>query len=63
MSGDEIRQKILFNKERINQIYNPGIFVLQAEAADLMAEIEELQAQCQHEFKNGKCIYCDLEEK
>ncbi len=62
MTGEEIRQKILFNKERINQIYNPGIFVLQAEAAELMAENEELQAQCKHEFKNGKCIYCDLEE-
>lgn len=62
MNGKQIRQKVLFNKERINQIYNPGIFVLQQEVADLMAEIDELQEQCQHEFKDGKCIYCDIEE-
>ncbi len=62
MNGKEIRQKILFNEERIGQIYNPGIFVLQQEAAELMAEIEELQAQCEHEFKDGQCIYCGIEE-
>lgn len=63
MNGQEIKQRILFNKDRINQIYNPGIFILQEEAAQLMAEIDELQAQCEHEFENGKCIYCELEEE
>lgn len=62
MNGKEIRQKILFNKERINQIFNPGIFILQEEAAELMAEIDELQKQCNHEFEDGKCIYCGVEE-
>lgn len=63
MNREEIKQKVLFNKKRINQIFNPGIFVLQQEAMDLMAEIEDLQKQCDHDFKYGKCIYCDLEEK
>ena len=62
MTGEEIRQKILFNKARIDQIFNPGIFVLQEEATKLMEENEKLQEQCEHTFKDGVCIYCGAKE-
>ena len=63
MTGEEIREKILFNKQRIEQLFDPGIFVLQEEATKLIEENEHLQSICNHQYENGVCIYCGKEEK
>ncbi len=63
MTGEEIRDKILFNKQRIEQLFDPGIFVLQEEVAKLVEENEHLQSICNHKFENGVCIYCGKEDK
>lgn len=63
MDGNTIKEKILFNNQKIEEIFDPSIFILQEQVVKLMKENEELQAQCPHEFKDGVCIYCGLEEK
>lgn len=62
MSGEEIREKVLFNNQRIQELLDPSVFILQPEVQELLEENEELQAQCPHIFQGGKCIYCGKTE-
>lgn len=62
MSGEEIREKVLFNNQRIQELLDPSVFILQPEVQELLEENEELQAQCPHIFQEGKCIYCGKTE-
>lgn len=58
MSNEEIKKKILFNNQRINELLDPSIFVLQPEVQELLEENELLQTQCTHQFENGVCVFC-----
>ena len=62
MKGEEIREKILFNNQKIEEIFDPSIFILQEQVVKLQEENEKLRAECSHKFENGVCIYCGLEE-
>ncbi len=62
MKGEEIREKILFNNQKIEEIFDPSIFILQEQVVKLQEENEKLRAECPHKFENGVCIYCGLEE-
>ena len=62
MTKDEIRNKVLFNETKIQQLLDPSIFILQPEVQKLEKEIVELQNQCEHEFKDGICTICGKAE-
>lgn len=63
MTNYEIRDKIKQNNERIMQLINPHRFVLNSEISELLEENRKLQAECNHTFESGKCIYCGKEEE
>ena len=50
MTNEEIRNKIDTNNKIIESLLTPNIFTLNNTIADLLAENDELQAQCTHEF-------------
>lgn len=40
----------------------PGVFTLNKNIEGIYAEIASLQKQCPHEFEQGRCKNCGLEE-
>lgn len=58
----EIRKKIndlyiKLAKSAATFIYNPN------EIKEIKQEIFELQNKCNHEYQNGRCIYCKKDEE
>lgn len=62
MTGEEIRDKINFNNQKIEKLLDPSTFVLNKEIQGLMEENENLREKCKHNFQNGVCIYCGTKE-
>ena len=62
MSGQEIRKKIDSNNLEMQVLFNPSQFVLNTNVAKLIMENHKLQCECEHEFVDGVCKWCDLEE-
>lgn len=62
MTNLEIFEKIQDNKKRIEDVFDPTTFILNTEIVALEEEIKQLQAQCRHEFEDGVCKFCNLEE-
>ena len=62
MTGEEIRDKINFNNQKIQSLMDPSIFILQPEVQKYMEDNEYLKTICHHEYKNGVCIYCGQTE-
>lgn len=60
--GPTIFTLVETKKEELENLVDPGIFVLNPRAAELMAEIETLQNNCPHDFTDGVCKYCGKEE-
>lgn len=58
MTGDEIRDKINFNNQKIQSLIDPSIFILQPEVQKYMEDNEYLRSICPHKYKNDICIYC-----
>ena len=65
MSGEEIKKKIEHNNAQLELIESSSImkFILNPKAAAIIADNKKLQAECPHEFENGICIYCGVEEQ
>lgn len=63
MTNEEINQKIKANYARLEDIVTPWIFTLNNEAKKILEENQQLQEQCEHEFVEGRCVYCYKEEK
>lgn len=61
MLNKEIKEKIDFLYDEIDNNSTFGTFVLNRKIYSCLKEIEELQDMCTHEFKNGVCIYCRKE--
>lgn len=61
MNGNEIRERIVTNNEKIHEYLNK--FVLSKELNSLMEENEELRKICPHEFEDGICKYCQVLEE
>ena len=57
MSGQEIRNQIDANNERIRRALRT--FVLTDEINQLMEDNVSLRLICKHEFENGFCRFCD----
>lgn len=62
MKGEEIKDKINFNNQKIQSLMDPSVFILQPEVQKYMEENEYLKTICPHEYENGKCIYCGQEQ-
>lgn len=62
MNNQEIRKKIDENNQKLAKVFTPNSFILNNLADDIIKENERLQQQCQHEFRDGFCIYCDITE-
>lgn len=62
MSNQEIHEKIEANNDIIQSIMSPNIYTLNNTIAALIKENRELQKQCTHEFIDGYCCFCYLEE-
>lgn len=61
MTSEQIRQRIdQITKDMTAEFSNSiNTFVLNNSMIKYQKEISQLQAQCQHHFENGVCIYCD----
>jgi len=57
MNGNEIRKQIDLNNAQIRKLLDK--FVLTDEIQKLMKDNDYLRAQCNHNFVNGVCTYCD----
>lgn len=62
MTNLQIKEEIDRNNKLIQDILNPSEFTLNNTVRDLLKVNEELQAQCTHNFVDGYCEYCYLEE-
>ena len=62
MTNLEIKEKIDINNDIIRTILNPTQFTLNNTVKELLEENAELQKQCTHNFIDGYCEYCYLEE-
>lgn len=58
MTGEEIRNKVNYNNNKIQSLLDPSVFVLQPEVLKYMEDNEYLKSICSHEYENGICIYC-----
>ena len=54
----EIKKRIDENNKIIESLMTPNVFTLNNTIAELLAENEKLQEECEHVFENGYCIYC-----
>lgn len=61
MNGLEIRKAIDENNKIIQNLFTPNSFTLNNTIAQLLEENKKLQEQCEHEFQDGYCIFCDKE--
>jgi hypothetical protein len=62
MTNLEIKKKIDENNNLIQMLFEPNRFVLNNKIRDLLKENEDLQKQCTHNFVDGYCEYCYMEE-
>ncbi len=62
MTGEEIRDKINFNNQKIQSLLDPSIFILQPEVQKYLEDNEYLKTICPHKYENGICIYCGQEQ-
>lgn len=62
MTNLEIKEKIDTNNKIIETILSPSEFTLNNTVRDLIAENAELQKQCTHNFVDGYCEFCYMEE-
>ena len=49
-------------KKEYDEIFDPSTFVLIPRLFEIENEITQLQNKCNHNFINGKCEFCYMEE-
>ena len=62
MTKEQIKEKVLYNNKKIEELLDPSVFILQPEVQVLMEDNAYLQSICQHEFVNGVCTICGKTE-
>lgn len=63
MTNQEIFTMVKSKKEKIDELFDPTVFVFNPEVARLEKEISDLQEMCKHEYENGVCKYCQKEKE
>lgn len=59
MTNEEIRAKIDSNNKEIEEAMSTVHFTLNKKINQLLEENFKLRQACQHNYKDGYCIYCD----
>lgn len=62
MRVEDIKDKIDKNNMEIESLLTPNVFTLNARVNDLMRENILLRESCEHEYKDGFCIWCYKKE-
>lgn len=64
MTNFELRDKMTEYTKEYEKVVSESInrFILNPKAHELTQKMYELREQCTHEFVDGKCIYCGMEE-
>lgn len=62
MTGQKVKQQIDENNAMIESVVTPNIFTLNNTVADLLEKNRKLQKKCPHEFENGFCKFCYIDE-
>lgn len=62
MTNFEIKDQIDKNNAAINNLLDPTQFTLNKEILELQKKNDELRGMCEHEFEDGICKYCYMEE-
>lgn len=63
MHNIEIKEKIDSNNKLIEDLMKPNMFVLNNTIKQLLQENADLQKNCSHEFEDGYCLYCYIDEE
>ena len=58
-----IAQKIQAKYKEIEDNFQPDNFALNSKITKLYQEIDEIRKECQHEYENGYCKYCQKGEE
>ena len=58
MTKQQIHDKVLYNNNKIKELLDPSVFILQPEVQTLMEDNEYLKYIFPHEFQNGVCTIC-----
>lgn len=58
ISGEEIKERIIYNNEQIQKNLDPSVFILQPEVQKYIEENEYLKTICPHKYSDNVCIYC-----
>ena len=62
MTNNEIFNLVTEKKQKIEELFDPTIFVLNPKIKELEKEIYDLQEKCAHHFIDNKCAYCGKEK-
>lgn len=63
MTREQIRKQLDKNYLEIHRLMTPDQFTLNKRVNALMKENQQLRNSCSpHEFVDGTCIWCDMEE-
>jgi len=63
MTQEVIAKRVAEINEQLEQLITPNYFTLNTKVSNLIHELDLLQAECKHEFKDGICIYCGKENE
>ena len=62
MTKEQIKAKVNYNNQKIQELLDPSIFILQPEVMAYMEDNTFLQSQCSHEYVDGVCTICGKAE-
>lgn len=63
MTQQDIRMEINKFYNQLDNNFKNSTFILNKDIEIINNKIFELRKQCNHEFKDGICIWCDLPEE
>ena len=63
MTQQDIRMEINKFYNQLDNSFKNSTFILNKDIEIINNKIFELRKQCNHEFKDGICIWCDLPEE
>lgn len=63
MEGYKVKKELEENMRMIRGLVDPTDFRLNGTVHNLIRRNMELQNECEHEFRNGQCIWCWKEKK
>lgn len=63
MTGREIRAQVDVLNMEMEKVLRPNQFILNNQMIVFSKQIADLQAQCEHSYRDGICVYCDQMEE